>query len=645
MHGNDAGRAGSGAGRLLERDSERDALAELIEAARSGSGRASIVEGQPGIGKTALLDTARAMADARGVTCLAASGSAYEQTFPFGVARQLFEPALAALTAGARAEVLTGAAGLARDVADAGTVEPDGPPPDRLALEHGLYWLCLNLSSISPLFLVVDDAHWADESSLRWLHYLARRIGDAPIAIVVAARSTHPEGPVPVVEAIKALATTTVLGPRPLSVAAARTVIAEVFGAEPDDDFARASHTATAGNPFLLIELARSLRADGLEPTSANAALTSQARPEAVARSVLARLARLSPVAVAVARVSAVLPDGAPLRHAARLAHVDVESAAAAVDELVAAGLLDAGRVIRLAHPLVRAALDGELASGERARLNGQAARLLAGDGERGERVAGHLMLTVPAADDWVVAELRRAAREALARGAPETVARYLSRAVDEPPRPEERARVIGELGMAEAQAGLGTAVEHLHAAAEQVEDPRERALLARWLAQMLFQSGRPDAAVRALKEVLVRPLDADARMTLEAEAMAMTEIGGLHDGGAPDLPSELGGGTPQGDSPGRRCLLATRAARLSRRAPGTARQVVALAVAALGDGALAAGEGAGSLFFSAAVTALVWSDAFEEAEPEVDQALARGRAGGSRFAVGQGSWLAGLLA
>jgi len=95
---------------LLERDGELGVLAELVAQAAGGDGRAGLIQGPPGIGKTRLVAAARRLAAAAGMRCLSARGSPMERAFPFGVVRQLFEPVLAA-GAGQRGEVFAGQAG------------------------------------------------------------------------------------------------------------------------------------------------------------------------------------------------------------------------------------------------------------------------------------------------------------------------------------------------------------------------------------------------------------------------------------------------------------------------------------------------------------------------------------------------------
>ena len=122
---------------------------------------------------------------------LRARGGELESSFAFGVVAQLFAPAVSALEREQRDSVLSGAAGLAREIVDPGaaTATSRASPDDALyGRLHGLYWLCAGLAGHRPLVLVVDDAHWGDEPSLQWLLFMARRIREMPITLVLSAR-------------------------------------------------------------------------------------------------------------------------------------------------------------------------------------------------------------------------------------------------------------------------------------------------------------------------------------------------------------------------------------------------------------------------------------------------------------------------
>ena len=138
-----------------------------------GTGPVLLIEGPPGIGKTALLDELARLARDRGMDVLVARGGEFEREFGFGVVRQLLETRLSDSAGDDRAGLLAGAASLAEPVF--ATVSEPTPGGDvAFATLHGLYWLVVNLAERAPLVLAVDDVHWADEPSLRFLLHLAR---------------------------------------------------------------------------------------------------------------------------------------------------------------------------------------------------------------------------------------------------------------------------------------------------------------------------------------------------------------------------------------------------------------------------------------------------------------------------------------
>src|SRR3954447_2055378 len=332
---------------LVERELELAAIADLISRAASGSSGVVLVEGAAGAGKTRLLEAVEECARSASVGLLRAHGGELERSFPFGVAGQLFRAAVSALDATQRGVVLSGAGGLAADLLDprAGAPAPAGGSDEALyARLHGLYWLCAGLAAKRPLVLVIDDAHWADDPSLQWLLFMARRVRDVPVTMVLSVRSAGAaDWPQPLV-LLREEPGVSAITAAPLTQRGSRILIERLLDGEPEQAFCDACHHASGGNPFLLRELLASVRSDGLAPTAASAAQIRSLAPESIARSVVVRLGRVSPAAVALARCVALLGSEAELRHAAALAELDMDVAAATADALVSAGLLDAGR-------------------------------------------------------------------------------------------------------------------------------------------------------------------------------------------------------------------------------------------------------------------------------------------------------------
>jgi len=494
---------------LLERDPEVQIIEAALDAAAAGDGRLVLVEAPAGLGKSTLLAAARARADELGFEVLAARGRELEREFPFGVARQLFEARVRGAHAAERRRLLEGSAALSAELLglepQAGAPRPDEGSP--YPLLHGLHWLAANLAERAPLALLVDDGHWADELSLRFIVYLAARLPDLPIAVITARRPGRHDVAGPLLAQVVTEPATQVVRPRPLSGAAARRLVAaRAPGA--DEAFAAACHHATGGNPFLLTELLTALDQEGVAPTAASVKRVREIGPAPVSRAVYLALRALPPEATALARALAVLGDGAPLVLLARLARVSDEAAAEAVAALGSASLLVAGEGggVAFAHPILGRAIYEELEAGERAAAHRAAVRILRAADAPAERVAAHAIKAGPGGPEAVSA-LRAAAAEALRRGAPRPAALYLRRALEEPHEPGERAEVLAELGRAEAAAAEPAAADRLREAIDTLVDvPERRAALANELGNLLYARGAfAEAAAtfdRALAEI-----------------------------------------------------------------------------------------------------------------------------------------------
>jgi predicted ATPase len=190
---------------LLERDAPLARIDQRLGDAIAGRGSLLLLEGPAGIGKSRLILEAGLRGRKLGLTTLSARGSELEREFAYGLVRQLFEALVVAASPSERAELLAGAAGHA--AALLGVAPPEGEvtealPDPSFAILHGLYWLCANLGRLSPLLLCIDDVHWADQASLRFLHYLGRRVDELPIAVVAAARPARSPDDPPVLAAL-----------------------------------------------------------------------------------------------------------------------------------------------------------------------------------------------------------------------------------------------------------------------------------------------------------------------------------------------------------------------------------------------------------------------------------------------------------
>ena len=468
---------------LVEREDELEELDRLLTAALSGSGAVAFIVGEAGVGKTRLVAQAAVRGRELSLEVLRARGGELEQELPFGIVRQLFEPPLASQASAIREELLDGAAKLARPVFDlAGPGEPGRGEDPSFAVLHGLYWLAANLAARRPLVLLIDDAHWVDRASRRWLDYLARRIEAVPLLLVVAMRLGAREAR-DALDDLMSSASSNVVRPRPLTARGCARVLRSRWRLA-DDAFCDACHEASGGNPFLLGELVADLAHQRIEPRAENAARVRDIGPGSVSQAVVSRLERLTPSAASVARAVAVLSARADLAAVARLTHLPESEVERARDGLTRAGILAEQRELDFVHPIVRRAIYSSIPPSDRALLHSKAARLLEHAAGSLEEVAAHLLVAEPEGAAWRVAALRGAAARASERGAPDAAVAYLRRALAEPPAGPERAGVLTDLGNAELRAGAlvggdvgwegeSPAVEHLREAVELIEDPR----------------------------------------------------------------------------------------------------------------------------------------------------------------------------
>ena len=509
---------------LIERDAERAWLVRALGEVRQSRPSLVLVEGPPGAGKTRLLDEVRAAARDADVGLVHARGSELEREFPFGVVRQLFEALTTRSSRDASAELFVGAAELARPVLEGSALAQPGLMADALPALHGLYWLTVTVATRGPLALLVDDAHWADDSSLRWLHYLVRRMEELPLLVVVAVR-THEPGvsDAPLLEAIRAEPHAVVLAPAPLSVGGVDELVRFALGAPPDAAFSRACLKATGGNPLLLTELLLALGDDGFVPMAAQAKRVAAYGPEATARGVLGRLARLPTEVTVVAQTLSVLGPGAHLGQLCAVAGIDRDAAARAVDVLGEAQVLTGGGTFEFIHPVVRAAIYAQLAPAARSRAHERAARLLAAAGAPPEEVAGHLLAVEPSGDAWVVERLRKAAMQAATRGAPEAAVTLLRRAMAEPPSPSERPQVLVELARARTSTADADGFESYADAYSAVEDARTRAEIALEWGRAVQMSGATTEASEVFGRGIEVLGDEDPALTrtLEGQQLA----------------------------------------------------------------------------------------------------------------------------
>ena len=514
-------------GRLHERDRELAAVERLLDR----PGEVLLLEGRAGIGKTSLVEAACTRADERGYEVFRARGSELESGFAFGLVRQLFERRLAAAEEDERSALLAGPAAAVRPLLagrePAGQSSGEAAGDSLFAVLHGLYWLVVNLAASRPLLIAVDDAHWADEPSLRWLAYLAPRLEGLPARLLVALRQGDPAAMSAPLLAVRAQAAA-VLRPALLSEPAVGAVVRAAASSQASDELCTAVYDACGGNPLYLAELIRAADLTGQPLTALQPAELLTGGLEGIARQVITRVNNLGAGALRLAQALAVLGDDCELRHAATIADMTMPVAAQLAAGLARAEVLETTDRPRFVHPVVRAALEGSLDSGGHDHAHRCAAQFLHADRAPAGQVAAHLFRLRPADDGWVLARLREAAQAAMDSGAPQAAAELLDRALVEPPPPEHRAGVLREAARAQVTVGQERAFDYLDEALTLVTGRRARAEIALEVAEAYTALFRWVDAVDVIERALAELGGADPELAARLEGEMV--VAGLHD-------------------------------------------------------------------------------------------------------------------
>lgn len=485
---------------LVGREMERGTLDQVLDTARKGSGTAIVVHGEPGIGKTALLEYM--IASARGFKVVRTVGNEAEHELPFAALQQVCAPALTGLPQ--LPEPQRGALRVTFGL-------ESGAPPDRLLLSLAVLNLLSQLSSEEPLLCVVDDAQWVDYESAQVLAFVARRLATESIAFALGSRV--------MTDAIRALPTLEVTE---LDHAASVALLRSVLPDRIDENVLERVVAEARGNPLALLELPRGLTPAKLYGGFAlPVSVPTSGRIEASFRR---RLASLPAESRRLLLVAAAEPTGDPalVWRAAELVGVSTSAAEAVLNE----SLLDMSTRVTFRHPLVRSAIYHAATSEERRDVH----RALAAATDPAldpDRRAWHLAHAASHPDDDVAAELERSAGRAQARGGLAAAAAFLARSAEltvEPALRANRALVAAE---AKRQAGALDDALALSAIAERGPlDDSHRAQLDVLRARVSFGSDRGSDAPMLLLQAAQRlePINpSEARDTyLEALTAAL---------------------------------------------------------------------------------------------------------------------------
>jgi DNA-binding CsgD family transcriptional regulator len=412
--------------RLLGRQREQEALERLLESARRGAGGVLVVHGEPGVGKTALLDYA---VDAEHFRVLRTVGVEGEIEFPYAALHQLCAPMLelSERLPDPQRDSLAVAFGLA-----------SGPPANPFLVGLAALGLLSDAAAERPIVCLVDDAQWLDVASARALAFVARRLLAEKVALLMATRE-----PTPLLAGLPELRVP------PLGHHDARTLLESVLPAPLDERVLERLILEAGGNPLALLELPRGLTPAQLAGGFGLPAAVPLSR--SIEESFTRRLARLPGDARRFLLVAAAEPTGDPVLvwRAARALGIP-ESAAQAVesDALVA---LDAGVAFR--HPLVRSAVYRASGVGERSEVHRALAEATDPDLDP-DRRAWHRAQAASVPDEHVAAELERSAGRAQARGGLAAAAAFLERSSALTLDPARRASRALAAAQANQQAG-----------------------------------------------------------------------------------------------------------------------------------------------------------------------------------------------
>ena len=408
--------------RLVGRDDEVALLQELLAKVAAGTGGAVLVSGEQGIGKTELLRAG--LTGAAGLGCRVAWGTADElgQQFPLGLMAECL--GVTAWTPGASQEA----------EADASPLMPAGNPV--LAGMERMLALVDQWCTDSPVVLVADDLHWADEASALVWHRLSRVVGQLPLLVVGSMRPAPQREDLAGVERGVAARGGSVLSLSPLSAPDVADLVGRVVQGKPGPRLAALAAQA-GGNPLYARELSDALLRDGQVRVSGGVAeLVDESSepdgtaavtvPQSLAKVIEGRLESLSEAAVEMLRWAAVLGQEFSVTELTTVTERRAGHLVGVVAEAVAAGVLaDAGPRLAFRHGLIRQAVYEGIPRAMRAALHLQAARLLADAGARPAKVALHLVAAPDRADGWVRDWLVQTA-PALAYQAPEVAAGLL---------------------------------------------------------------------------------------------------------------------------------------------------------------------------------------------------------------------------
>ena len=461
-------------GGLKGRQSECRLLRGLVEDVVRGESRAIVLSGEPGVGKTALMEFVAEQAS--GCRVGRAAGVQSEMELAFAALHQLLAPLLERLDRlpVPQREALEVAFGISA-----------GPAPDRFLVALAVLSLLSDVAEDQPLICLVDDQQWLDQASAQALAFVARRLGSDAVGMVFAAREPGAE-----------VAGLPVLHVDGLAEADARALLKSALRRPLDPRVFEQIISETRGNPLALFELPRGMTSHELAGGFglAGAMSVSGRNEESFRRQIEA----IPDQTRRLLQLAAADPTGDPVlvgRAAERLG-----IPADTVPPAGAAGLVEFGVGLRFRHPLVRSAAYRSTSVSERQDVH----RALADVTDPAldpDRRAWHRACAAPKPDEEVAAELERSADRALARGGLDAAAAFHRRAAELTPEPDRRAqRLVAAAGAKRDAGAIDEALALLISAEGGPRSARRSAEIERLRGQIAFDQRRyADSAVLLL--------------------------------------------------------------------------------------------------------------------------------------------------
>jgi DNA-binding NarL/FixJ family response regulator len=508
----------SAADDLVGREHELALLAHVLDAVAAGAPGFVAVVGEPGIGKTSVMERLSALAAERGWLVLAGRAAEFERELPFGVLVDALDDYLATLDhrklERAGGERLAELAAIFPSLD--GPAVPDGAlQTERYRAHRAIQELLDGLAVGRPLLLALDDLHWADQASLEVVASLLRRPPDGPVLLACAFRPAP--APAFLESALAAAeregrAARIDLGPLTLEAAAA------LLAAIPEPSVRDAVFRVSGGNPFYLSQLARLAVHQPVRHGEGRQVDTlTLGVPQSVMSMLAEEVRSLPPDSRRVLEAAAVAGEPFEPDVAAEIGEVSEAEVGAALDDLLARDLVrhtDVPRQFRFRHPLVRRAVYAHAGGGWRLAAHGRAATALATRGASAAAQAHHVEHSAKRGDEAAIALLEKAAANAAAR-APATAARWLQAAVRLVPEADSHPGIARRVelleGLAEAQRASGrldacrtTLLQALDLLPAEGSTERVRLVTAcaaveHWLGRHAEASARLDAAIAEL--------------------------------------------------------------------------------------------------------------------------------------------------